>query len=355
MADQRILKAAKILVEHSTKVKKGETVQIITDHLARPLAIEVLKLVLKRGAYPIIHTSLPGSAHTFYKHANKDQLQHVHESLMHEMKRTDVIIYISAPTNTRELSELDPKKLALRRKATERISRYRVENTRWVLFDYPCEALAQEASMSIEEFEDFVFSATNIDWSKEGKRQEKLKRILDKGKQVHIIGKNTDLRFSIEGRTAIKCFGKHNMPDGEVFIAPVETTTEGCIEYSFPAIYSGGEVDGITLEFKRGKVVKAHATKNNDLLQAMLNTDPGARRLGEFGVGTNYNIKRHIKQILFDEKIGGTIHLAVGSAYKEGGGKNKSGLHWDMILDLRQGGKIIVDNRVIQENGKFLI
>jgi aminopeptidase len=209
--------------------------------------------------------------------------------------------------------------------------------------------------MSLDEFEDFVYNATNIDWKKESKKQDKLKRILDKGKMVRIVGEDTDLSFSIMGRKALKCDGKHNMPDGEVFIAPVENSTNGKIAYSYPAIRLGKEVDGIKLEFKNGKVVKFSARKNESLLRESLNIDSGAKRLGEFGIGVNSGIKKFIKQILFDEKIGGTIHLALGMAYKEGGGRNKSAIHWDMIKDLRKGGSLYIDGKLIQKNGKFVI
>jgi aminopeptidase len=209
--------------------------------------------------------------------------------------------------------------------------------------------------MSLEEFEDFAFDAMLIDYKKLSKQEEKIKKILDKGSKVRIIGKDTDISFSIKGRVGVKCAGERNIPDGEVMTAPVEKSTEGHIAYSYPAIYGGKEVSGVKLWFKKGKVVKATAEKNEKYLHAMLKTDKGASYLGELGIGMNYGIKRFIKQILFDEKIGGTIHLALGSAYKECKGTNESALHWDMILDLKKGGKLIVDGKVIQKNGKLLI
>jgi len=180
-----------------------------------------------------------------------------------------------------------------------------------------------------------------------------LKKILDKAKHVRITSPDTDLEFSIKDRKAIKCDGHRNIPDGEVFIAPVKKTVNGYISYSFPAIKSGKEVDGIKLKFKNGKVVKASATKNEKFLKEMINMDKGSCYIGEFGIGMNYGIKKFIKQILFDEKIGGTIHLALGMAYKEGGGKNESALHWDMIKDLRKKGELYIDGKLIQKNGKF--
>ena len=208
--------------------------------------------------------------------------------------------------------------------------------------------------MSLEEFEDFVYGACLVDYEEMSRKEDILKEILDKGSEVYIVGRNTDLTFSIKGREGIKCIGERNLPDGECFIAPVETSTEGYIEYDFPAIYGGREVDGVRLEFKEGKVVKATAEKNEGYLNEMLNIDKGARYLGEFGWGINYGIKKFVKQILFDEKIGGTIHLALGMAYKEGGGVNDSALHWDMIKDLRKDGAVFVDGRCIMKDGKFM-
>jgi aminopeptidase len=243
--------------------------------------------------------------------------------------------------------------MADRRKVTKPISELILKKDNWVILEYPTNALAQDAEMSLEEYQDFVFDACNIDWSAIEKKQTKLKEVFDKGEEVHILGEDTDLTFSIKGRTANKCYGTRNMPDGEVFLAPVDDSANGHIKYTFPVIYMGKEVDGVKLWFENGKVIKATAEKNEEFLKEMIAMDEGASRLGEFGIGMNYNIQKFTKQILFDEKIGGTIHLALGMAYKEGGGVNESALHWDMIKDLRKGGKIILDGKTVQENGKF--
>ena len=273
---------------------------------------------------------------------------------MYEAKYTDAFFTIGAPSNTRELTSVDPKKIAFRSKLTDPISE-EILKKRWVIFYYPTNAQAQEADMSLDEFEDFVYSASIQDWGKIAKSEDKLKKILDKGKEVRILGKNTDLKFSITGREGVKGDGKNNMPCGEVFIAPEEKSTEGYIEFSFSAIRSGREVNGIKLKFKNGKVTEATATKGEKYLKECLEMDAGAKYLGEFGIGFNQNIQRFVKNILFDEKIAGTIHLALGRAYEEGGGKNESALHWDMIKDLREEGKIIIDGKVVQEKGKFLV
>jgi aminopeptidase len=352
MKDARVEHAAKILVDYSTKIKKGDYVQINTAVEAQPLAIECYKLAIQRGAYPRVFTALPGTTRAYYQYASDDQLKKFPSVAMHEMEKTDAIISIGGSRNTRELTTIDPARIALRQKTTKQLSEEALKK-RWVIFEYPTNAYAQEADMSLEEFEDFVFNATNVDWEKESKKQDKLKRILDNAHKIRILGEDTDLRFSVRQRTAIKCDGTHNMPDGEVFVAPVEKSVNGKIAYTYPGIRGGREVDGIKLEFKNGRVVKYSADKNESFLKAMINTDKGAKYLGEFGIGVNYGIKKFIKSILFDEKIGGTVHLALGMAYKEGGGRNESAIHWDMIKDLRHNGEIIVDDTTIQKNGKF--
>ncbi len=354
MADPRVTRLANILVHHSISAKKGEIVVINASSEAAPLALECYKEVLKVGAFPRINFSMPNFAYTYYKYADLKQLKNFPIISEFEAEKLKGIINIGAPFNTKELSNVDPKKVALRQKVTRPISDIIVKK-KWVGCDYPTNALAQDAEMSLEEFENFLFNATNLDWKKESKKQDKLKKVLDNGEQVRIVAEDTDLTFSIKGRQGIKCDGKRNMPDGEVFIAPVETTTEGFIHYSYPAIYGGREVSGVTLKFKKGAVISAKAEKNENFLKTMINIDKGAKYLGEFGIGMSPTINKFIKQILFDEKIGGTIHLALGKAYKEGGGRNKSALHWDMIKDLRKGGAFYIDDKLIQKNGKFRI
>lgn len=356
MIDPRIKQLAKVLVNYSIKIKEGDTISIDADAAASPLVLEVYKLLLQKGAFPKVNFGMPGFAYAYYKYASTRQLYRFPELAWIEAKKSDAHISIGGEYNTRELTSVEAKKIAIRHKITKRISDLILKKNKWVICDYPTHALAQDAEMSLEEMEDFVFSACLQDWEAMERRQEQLKRVLDEGAEVRIVGKNTDLGFSIKNRQAIKDCVRYktpNMPAGEVFIAPVESSTEGHIEYSFPAIYHGKEVDGIRLEFKKGNVFKASATKNEDLLLEMIKLDKGARRLGEFGVGTNFGIKKFVKEILFDEKIGGTIHLALGMAYKEGGGRNNSALHWDMIRDLRREGKVLIDGKVLLEKGRF--
>lgn len=354
MVDPRIQKAADILVNYSTKIKEGEYVQIITSPAAQELTLEIYKKALQKGAYVTIKNSMPGSTAVYYKYASKKQLEHFPEISFAEIKKTNVIIAISAPENTRELTNVDPKLISLRQKITNKIDEWRVKHTRWVLFDFPTQALAQEAEMSLPEFEDFVYSATNVDWEKESLRLNKICELVNKTDKVRIVSKDTEISFSIKGRNCVAGDGSCNMPDGEVYTSVVENTANGKISFTYPTIYGSRELEGVVLEFKGGKVINATAKKNQDFLNAMLDQDKGARYIGEFGIGLNYNIKKHIKNILFDEKIGGTIHLALGRSYEECKGKNKSVLHWDMICDLRSGGKLYFDGKLVYKNGNLV-
>ncbi len=360
MVEERIKKMAKILVEHSTKVKKNDKVVISGDVVAEPLIKEVYELCMKKGAFPAVHVGLPGMTQLYYKNASVEQLKKFPDVAMFESKNADVFIGIWGTNNTRELSNIDPKKISIRSKTVNPISKVRLEK-RWVGCDYPTNALAMEANMSLADYSDWFFNASNMDYKALEKKYKKLKDILTKGKTVQIIGKNTDLTLSIDKMVAVSDLGHHNIPDGEVFTAPEKYKVDGHIEFSYPAIRGGNEVDGIYVEFKNGKVVKATATKNEKFLKSMLKTDPGASYLGELGIGINYNITKYTKNLLFDEKIGGTIHLAFGMAYPECCKKNqkqqnKSALHWDIVKDLRPqggGGELRVDGKVIQKNGKF--
>jgi len=354
MIDLRVTKLAKILVHYSVSAKKGEIVVINSSSESAPLALECYKEALKVGAFPKVNFSMPGFNYTYYKYADDHQLRNFPKIAEFEAKSLNCVINLGAPFNTKEFSNIDPKKIAIRQKVTRPISDITIKK-KWVICDYPVNALAQDAEMSLEEFENFLFGATNLDWKKESKKQDKLKAVLDKGEHVRIVSDDTELTFSIKGRQGIKCDGKRNMPDGEVFIAPVETTTEGFIRYTYPVIYGGREVSGVELKFKKGAVISAKAEKNEKFLKTMISIDKGAKYLGEFGIGLNHHITKFIKQILFDEKIGGTIHLALGKAYKQGGGRNVSALHWDMIKDLRKGGAFYIDDKLIQKNGKFRI
>lgn len=352
--DDRIEKLAELLTNHSVSIKKGDYVHLQYGLVAKPLALAIYRRILLKGAVPVVDVIVADFERVFYENASDEVLSS--EPLTAKVLTTvDCSIRIYAPENTRDLMHIDSTKIAARRKVTFPFKEEILKKRNWVLFYYPTLAMAQDADMSLEAFENFVFDACLIDWDLEEKRQEVLKQILDKGSKVRIVGEDTDISFSIEGRESIKCFGKRNMPDGEVFIAPVEDTTQGFIRYSFPTIYAGQEVDDIRLVFKDGKVVEASASKGEKLLKELIALDAGSCMLGEFGIGTNEQIKRGVRQILFDEKIGFSIHLALGMAYKEGNGQNESALHWDMIKSLKQNGAIYIDDLCIQKNGEWLI
>ena len=265
-----------------------------------------------------------------------------------------------AETNTQAMASVDPKKQRLAEKARRPLMEIMLGKNEWVLTLFPTAAYAQDAGMGLEEFEAFAYAAMRVDkkdpvaaWRKARDFQARVVARLKGADRFRIVGPDTDLVMSVKGRRFVSSFGSHNMPDGEIFTGPVETTAEGRIRYTYPVCYRGKEVHDVRLEFEKGKVVKATAAKNQEFLRTMLASDEGAVRLGELGIGTNYGIARFIKNILFDEKIGGSIHLALGRSYAETGGKNQSAIHWDMICDLRQGGRIEVDGKVLQADGKF--
>lgn len=355
MADPRVKKLAAILVKHSLKVKKNEVVLIVSStELAKPLVLEVFREVMLAGGHPLTSVGFEETQNLFYEMASKAQLNHFPKTRMYEAKNIDCVVNIRATANKKSMSNVNPSLISERSKVLRPIGEEIVNKKRWVLTNYPTNALAQEADMSLSEYEDFLYGATNIDWNKVKKEEMKLKRRLDRAKEIRIVGKDTDLAISINGREAMPCYGDRNIPDGEVFLSPVEDSAEGYIFYEMPAIYQGREVTGIRLKFRDGKVVDASADKNEKFLITMLDTDRGARYLGEVGIGVNYGIKKFSKDILFDEKIGGTVHLAVGRSYEDAGGKNVSAIHWDMIKDLRKKGAIYLDGKMIQKNGKFL-
>lgn len=357
LVDERVKKQAEIIVDYSLKVKKGENVLIIADFTAKPLVLELYKKLIQKGAGEIRYKF--GSyefAEAFFKNASKKQIETFPQISMDEMKKIDCYIRISGTDNTRGLTGIDATLMSQRAKVTRPITDYRVENTRWVVTEFPTDAQAQEADMSLDDYEDFVFSAINdVDWKKKYKEQEKLRKIIDEAETVRIVGHDTDLSLSIKGRKAVNAGGSHNMPDGEVFTSVVEDSAEGKISYTYPAVYMGREFHNVVLEFEKGEVVKAFADKGGEDLNKILDMDEGARRIGELGMGNNFQIDRFVKRTLFDEKIGGSVHVALGKGYKETKSKNVSALHWDMIKDLRKGGELWFDDRLVQKDGKWLI
>jgi len=371
--DPRTKNLARILVEYSTSVRPGDYVAIISSPLARPLMLEVFRQALRAGGYPYPFMGLEmlrgmdGFDEILFKEANDEQLRHVHRVDEMVINEFEVLIAIRSQGNTRALSNVDPARQAIRQKARSalfatQMERGSAKDLRWVGTLYPTQAYAQDADMSLEEFEDYVYGTTFADeedpiarWLEIHEQQQRLVDWLKGKKRVEVKGPNVDMTLSIEDRIFVNSDGKNNMPSGEIFTGPVEDSAEGWVRFTYPAVNAGREVEGIELQFEGGKVVKASAQKNDAYLHTMLDTDPGARFLGEFAIGTNKKINRFIKNILFDEKIGGTIHMAVGAGYPETGSKNRSSIHWDMICDMKDGGEITVDGELFYRSGEFLI
>lgn len=354
MKDARIAPYAKLLVDHSMQVQPGDKVLIRGDMEAAPLMEELARFVWRAGGFPHVWPSWETLQQIKYTEASDDQLSTVTDADRMMLTGFDCMVAVRAPLNTRALTGLDVRKQSIQAKAVQPYSEHLVDKVRWVTCNYPTDALAQDAGMTLDDYADFVFGACLIDWPATEAFMNRIKATFDQGDRVRIVGPGTDLLLSIKGRPGTVCAGERNVPDGEVFYAPHEDATEGYITYDFPAIYQGREVSGIRLEFSAGRVVKASAERGEDFLQQMLNVDEGARVLGEFGIGCNFGIQQFSKDILFDEKIGGTVHLALGRAYGESGGLNQSAIHWDMIKDLRHGGRIELDGTVVQQDGKFL-
>jgi len=367
VVDPRTEKLAKTLVNYSVKVKPKDWVVISTHKIAEPLAAEVYRYTLRAGGYPNILMSSDAFGEILFREANDDQLKRLSPFERMPLEEADVYISIGAAENTRNLSMIDPTRMQTRGAArkdlmTSYMARSASGALRWTVTNFPCAAYAQEADMSLPEYENFVYHATFCDqddpvknWNELETNQERLVQWLNGKKKVELRSPNIDASLVIEGRKFINSSGTHNMPSGEIFTSPVEDSMNGWVEYTYPAIYSGREVDGVRLEFKNGRVVKVSAKKNEEFLIKILDTDANARVLGELGIGTNYGINRFTKSILYDEKIGGTIHLAVGAGFPETGGNNESAVHWDMICDMRKDSEIKVDGQLFYKNGEFQI
>lgn len=373
MRDPRVTKHAHTLVAYSTKVKPKDHVAIIGSPLAAHLIKEIFREVLKAGGYPYpflgleLMRGLDGLESILFSEGSDEQLEHVLRTDRMIKEEFEVMITIRSTGNTRSLNDVDPQRQVIWSRARAAMNELHDQRSadkkhRWCATLFPTEAYAQEANMNLREFENFVYQAIFADqadpitaWHALHDRQQRLVNWMKDKKSVAMRGPNIDLTLSIEGRSFINSDGSFNMPSGEIYTGPVEDSTNGWVNFTFPAIHQGREVEGVRLQFENGRVVQATANKNENFLLAMLDTDPGARYLGEWAIGTNDQIKQFIKTTLFDEKIGGTIHMALGRGYKITGSKNKSAIHWDMICDMRDGGEIFVDNELIYRSGKFLI
>ena len=366
-------KYAEVLVDYSTNVQKGDLVQIrATSIYAKDLVKAVYKRVIQKGAHPILRTSFEDMSDIFIKYASDEQLDYIDPIVKLEYEKIDKFISIGAPMNTKNMARADMKKLARRSKASQGLSKLLMDRAAkgeasWVVADVPTHALAQEAKMSFDEYSEFLFNSCylNLDdpvakLKELDEKQTKWADYLNGVKKLRIVGEKTDITFNVEGRKWISCSGLNNYPDGEVFTSPVEDGINGEIYFDFPQNYRGNCATGVHLWIENGQIVKFDAETGRDFLEAMLNTDEGSKGIGEIAIGTNDEIQEITGNILFDEKIGGAIHMAVGASYPETGGKNVSGVHWDLIKNMKPsvnnaGGKIYADDKLIYENGKFII
>jgi aminopeptidase len=356
MPDARLEAYAKLLVERCVDVQPGWQVVVTSSPYGRPLVAEVLRAVGRRGAYGLPRISLPGVEQIWQKEAPEALLAQVAPIDAHSLEQADCLIAIEAPENTREGSDVPPERLtAIRQARRPLIEPYISDRKAWVGCQFPTPALAQDAGMTLEAFAEFLYGAVLLDWDVERKRMEKIKELFDGAKEVRIVGDGTDLRIGLEGREGKIDAAGANIPGGEVFYSPVEDTAEGVIEFSeFPAIYAGRELTDIRFLFEGGRIVEASARTNEQFLLETLDTDDGAKRLGELGIGCNPGITRYMKNTLFDEKMNGTVHLAIGRGFPDLGGTNVSAIHWDIVKDVRKGGRIELDGKVVQEAGEWL-
>ncbi len=350
---------ADLLSGYCLDVQPGQEVLVRSTALAAPLLLEVQRAILERDAWPLLRVELPGATASFYRHAQDRHLDLFSEVAFNEAKRAHAQLGIQAPENTRALAGIDPARLARAARARKPI-REQTMSKRWCSTLWPTQAGAQQAGMSLAGFEDFVARALFLDqpdpvrsWGELRVFQEGLIKRLKGAGELRIEAPGTDVTLSVKRRTWVNSDGKRNMPSGEVFTGPHETSANGRIRFGVPSSPSGVDVAGVELEFRDGLVVAAAAERGDDYLQRALATDEGARRIGEVGIGTNFGIDRAIGATLFDEKIGGTVHLALGRSYPETGAKNESALHWDLICDLRAGGRLSADGETIMQDGRF--
>jgi aminopeptidase len=360
---------AKIVVEYSLEIKKGHLVALVGPSFAKDLFQALNVEIIKVGAHLMYYPRLEGMQEIFFKHASDEQLSFVDDSEKVIFTKFDRLIQIRADYNTRKFSGVDPEKMTKYSAAPERVEMMEIFDHRassgemkWIVIPYPCQANAQEANMDLFSYSDFVYKSLFLnkdhpieEWRKMKEDQEIIVNYLNSVEKIQVIGEDTDLTLNVKGRKWINCCGLRNLPDGEIFTSPIEDLTNGYIRFTYPAIYFGKEVEDIYLEFRDGEAIKATAQKGEDLLKEILKVE-NANRIGEFAIGTNYGIETFTKNMLFDEKIGGTLHCALGLGFEESGSKNKSAVHWDILKNMRvSGSKILADEKVIYEEGEWKI
>jgi aminopeptidase len=362
---ERLRRLADTIVGYSAGVKSGELVLLEGSVAVEPLIDELYRSVLQAGAHPVTRVELE-LTEFLLADGSDEQVEWVNPARREDIERADVRIVIEGATNTKSLSAVDPARQALvERSRAELRDRYLERalsgDLRWVLSAYPTNASAQDAEMSLAEYEDFIYSAAFLDdgdavarWRAFSEELQRVSEFLSTKEELRIVAEGTDLTLAVGGRTWIAADGHENFPDGEVFTAPHETSASGEIRFSYPAVFRGRQVDDVRLRFEQGEVVEATAARGQDFLEEMIGVDEGARQVGEFAFGLNDAISVFTRNILFDEKIGGTVHVALGTAYPECGGENRSALHWDMICDLRSGSEVYADGELVYRDGRFL-
>ncbi|MBN1200388.1 MAG: aminopeptidase [Anaerolineae bacterium] len=358
---------ANVLVEHSVRIQPGDFVLIDGNPNAVPLIEALVMAVLRRGGFPHVQVDLPDLYERVIQVASDEQLAFINPIRAAAIEKADVRIGIIAPSNTRALAAVDPARIAkaqqLQRPLIEKLhARIGDHSLRWNVTAWPTNAAAQDAEMGLLAYTGFVYKACGLDhddpvayWANMREQQLRLTAWLNGKNHVEVRGPGIDLSYDFTGRPWCSSHGELNLPDGEVYSSPIEDSVNGQVAFNFPARYQGREVSGVRLVFKDGRVVEASAERGEDYLFSQLDLDEGARRLGEFSIGTNRGIQQYTGETLFDEKIGGTIHMALGNSYTETGGQNKSAIHWDMIHDLRSGGQILIDGEPFFRNGKFVV
>ena len=366
MSDARIERLADVVVNYSLPLSEGDTVLIQGPALAEDLLVELVRAAIRAGAIPRVRASVQGTDEAYLTRASDEQLDHLPQWSLDEMGSVDARISVVGAWNTRELTGVDPAKMARRSRAAQPLMAQFMERSasgdlRWCVTAAPCEAFAQDAGMSLDAYADFVYRAGWLHtsdpvgaWKTYATRLSALAEKLATVKTLRVLADGTDLTVGVEGRSWMASKGRHNFPDGEVFTGPVETATNGEVRFSFPAVMGGREVEDVRLRFEDGRVVQSEAASGEDYLRQMLAMDDGASVLGEIAIGTNYAVDTFTRQILFDEKIGGTCHMALGAGYPETGSSNVSGLHWDMVCDLRSGAEIHADGEPVFRDGEFL-
>jgi aminopeptidase len=367
MIDPRFERWAEVQVNYSVAVKPGDTVVIQGGVAAAPLLRALARQTLLAGGHPIVIPTLDGAGNDLLSLGNDQQLEFISPIERFAREEADCVITVSAGTNTRSLTEIDPARQQLHRSARGHLGQTFMQRAaegkvRWSSTIYPTDAHAQDAGMSTDDYAAFLFSACKLDrddpaaaWRELRDEQQRLIDWLTPRSKVRIEGPDTNLTLDVGGRTWINSDGKRNFPSGEIFTGPIETSANGYIRFSFPVVTNGREIEDIRLRFENGVVVDASAARNDAYLQSMLDSDAGARRLGEFAFGTNFDISRFTRSILLDEKIGGTVHMALGSGYPDSGSQNRSSIHWDLICDLRSEGRVTVDGEPFLEHGRFLV